>query len=110
MNKTQIKAMLASYLRSVLGAAVALYLAGVTDPTKLLLALVAAVLPVAIRAINPNDPAFGRLPDTASVDAALSKAKAADAQALLDGIQELEKLFAEKKKTAAKPAPKKPTK
>ena len=31
MNTTQLKAMLASYGRSVLGAAVALYASGVTD-------------------------------------------------------------------------------
>ena len=48
MNK-QLKAIAASYGRSVLGAASALYLAGVTDPLDLAWSLVAAVLPVGLR-------------------------------------------------------------
>jgi len=39
-------------------------------------ALVGAIIPVAARAINPNDPAFGRLPAASAVADALSKAKA----------------------------------
>ena len=73
MNAT-IKALLASYGRSVLSAASALYLAGVTDPLDLLWSLVAAVLPVAIRYINPNDKAFGVTPKVEEVQEALSKA------------------------------------
>jgi hypothetical protein len=73
MNK-QLKALVASYARSVLSAASALYLAGVTDPTDLLWSLVAAVLPVGIRYINPNDPAFGRVPKVEEVQEALAKA------------------------------------
>ena len=71
---TKTKALLASYGRSVLSAAAALYLAGVTDPLDLLWSLVAAFAPVAIRYINPNDPAFGRLP---SADKVATAAKAA---------------------------------
>jgi hypothetical protein len=74
MNAT-LKALLASYGRSVLSAASALYLAGVTDPLDLLWSLVAAVLPVAIRYINPNDAAFGVTPKVEEVQEALSKAK-----------------------------------
>lgn len=70
----QLKALLASYGRSVLSAASALYLAGVTDPLDLLWSLVAAVLPVAIRYVNPNDPAFGRTPKVEEVQEALAKA------------------------------------
>ena len=70
----QIKALVASYGRSVLSAATALYLAGVTDPLDLLWSLVAAVLPVAIRYINPNDKAFGVTPKVEEVQEALSKA------------------------------------
>ena len=70
----QIKALVASYGRSVLSAATALYLAGVTDPLDLLWSLVAAVLPVAIRYINPNDKAFGVAPKVEEVKEALSKA------------------------------------
>lgn len=59
MNNKQIKALLASYGRSVLAAAVALYLAGITDPLDLLKALLAGLLPVALRYLNKKDPAFG---------------------------------------------------
>ena len=52
-------AALASYGRSVLAAASALYLAGVTDPADLGKALLAGLLPVALRALNKKDPAFG---------------------------------------------------
>jgi hypothetical protein len=54
------KAMIASYARSFLGAALALYMAGETDPKKLLAAGIAAVLPPLLRWLNPNDKAFGR--------------------------------------------------
>jgi hypothetical protein len=70
----QIKALVASYGRSVLSAAAALYLAGVTDPLDLLWSLVAAVLPVAIRYINPKDKAFGVVPKEEDIKEALSKA------------------------------------
>ena len=67
--------MAASYGRSVIGAAAALYTAGVTDPKDLWAALVGALIPVAARAVNPNDPAFGRLPSAKAVDKALKKTK-----------------------------------
>jgi len=76
MNTEQIKALLASYGRSVLASGLALYMAGVTDPKDLWTALVAALAPVAIRAINPNDKAFGVVPDAKSVEEALKAAKA----------------------------------
>lgn len=76
MNTEQLKAMLASYGRSALAAGLALYMSGVTDPKTLAYSLLAAVAPVALRAINPSDKAFGRLPDVAEVDAALKTAKA----------------------------------
>jgi hypothetical protein len=75
MNTTQLKAALASYGRSVLGAAVALYASGVTDPKTLAYSLLGAIVPVAIRAINPNDSSFGRLPDIKAVDKALRATK-----------------------------------
>lgn len=75
MKSTEIKAMLASYGRSVLGAALALYMSGVTDPKTLAYSLIAAIAPVALRAINPNDKAFGRLPDVKEVDSLLKNAK-----------------------------------
>ena len=62
MNEKQLKAMLASYGRSVLGAVLALYMSGVTDIGTLAYSLFAALAPVILRALNPNDPAFGRMP------------------------------------------------
>ena len=76
MTEKELKAMLASYGRSVVGAAAALYAAGVTDPKDLWAALLGAIIPVASRALNPNDPAFGRLPAAKAVETALKAAKA----------------------------------
>ena len=76
MNTEQLKAILASYGRSVLASGLALYMAGVTDPKDLWTALVAAVAPVALRALNPGDKAFGLLPNAKEVEAALKAAKA----------------------------------
>jgi len=76
MNTEQLKALLSSYGRSVLASGLALYMAGVTDPKDLWTALVAAIAPVAIRAINPNDNAFGVLPEDQVVEKALKTAKA----------------------------------
>lgn len=56
---TQLKAMAASYVRSFIAAATALYLAGETDPAVLLNAGIAAVIPVVIRFVNKKDPAYG---------------------------------------------------
>lgn len=72
----KMKALIASYGRSVLAAAAALYMAGVTDPADLVYALVAAIAPVALRALNPNDPAFGRIPSVEEVEVAVKSAKA----------------------------------
>lgn len=76
MTEKELKAMLASYARSVVGAAAALYTAGITDPKDLWAALVGALIPVAARAVNPNDPAFGRMPAAKAVAEALKSAKA----------------------------------
>jgi hypothetical protein len=75
MNTVQLKAMLASYGRSVLGAAIALYASGVTDPKTLAYSLLGAIVPVALRAVNPNDKAFGKLPSVEEVDVAVKTAK-----------------------------------
>jgi hypothetical protein len=89
MNE-QLKAILASYGRSVLAGAATLYMAGVTDPKDLVYSLVAAIAPVALRYINPNDKAFGRLPKVEEVEVAVKKATPKKAPV---------------KKTAAKKAP-----
>lgn len=48
-----------SWARSFLAGLIACYLAGVTDPKMLLSAGIAAVAPVILRWLNPNDGSFG---------------------------------------------------
>jgi hypothetical protein len=55
----QIKPMAASWARSFLAASMAVYMAGVTDPKAIASAGLAAVLPVILRWLNPNDSSFG---------------------------------------------------
>ena len=55
----QAKALAASWGRSFLAAALALYMAGITDPKTLAMAGVAAVAPVILRWLNPSDASFG---------------------------------------------------
>jgi hypothetical protein len=74
MNK-QMKAALASYGRSVLGAATAMYASGVTDPQTLAYSLLGALVPVVLRAANPSDTAFGKMPSVEEVDRAVKTAK-----------------------------------
>jgi len=74
MNE-QIKAALASYGRSVIAAATAMYASGVTDPQTLAYSLLGAIVPVVLRAANPNDKAFGKMPSVDEVDVALKTAK-----------------------------------
>ena len=52
--------MLASYVRSFIAAGLAVYMAGVTDPKAILSAGMAAVVPVLMRWLNPNDQVYGR--------------------------------------------------
>jgi len=75
MNTTQLKAALASYGRSVIAAATAMYASGVTDPQTLAYSLLGAIVPVVLRAANPNDKAFGKMPDVKEVEVALKTAK-----------------------------------
>jgi hypothetical protein len=53
------KAIAASWGRSFLAAVLTLYMAGVNDPKTLLMAGVAAIAPVVLRYLNPNDKSFG---------------------------------------------------
>ena len=55
----KMKPIAASWARSFMAATVALYMAGETDPKKLGMAGVAAVLPVILRWLNPKDSSFG---------------------------------------------------
>jgi hypothetical protein len=56
----QQKAAFQSYLRSCLGAVLAVVATGNYMPEDLLKAVLAAALPPLIRWANPKDPAFGR--------------------------------------------------
>jgi len=59
MNTKKAQALLASWARSFLAAAIAVYLTGVTDPSAIAKSAAAAVLPVILRWLNPKDPVFG---------------------------------------------------
>ena len=54
------KAMLASYVRSLVGALVAVYSTGATNPTDYAKGAVAALIPPIMRWVNKKDEAFGR--------------------------------------------------
>jgi hypothetical protein len=55
----QILNALGTYGRAFLAAAMALYMTGNTNPKDLIAAGVAAVAPVILKALNPNDKNFG---------------------------------------------------
>lgn len=55
----QYKAIAASWARSFLAAGIAVYMSGNTDIKAIGSAGLAAVLPVILRYLNPNDAAFG---------------------------------------------------
>ncbi|CAB4191228.1 hypothetical protein UFOVP1224_16 [uncultured Caudovirales phage] len=57
---TQLKAMAASWLRSSVAGALAVYMSGNQDPKALAMGLVAGIVPVLARWANPNDLSFGR--------------------------------------------------
>lgn len=56
----QVKALAASYSRTVVAAVLAVYMTGNTSPTDLGKAGIAALLPPLMRWANPQDKAFGR--------------------------------------------------
>ena len=55
----QAKLMLASWLRSSIAGALAVYMTGNTNPKDLAMGLLAGVVPLVMRWANPNDVAFG---------------------------------------------------
>ena len=57
---TQLKAIAASWLRSSVAGALAVYMSGNQDPKALAMGLVAGIVPVLARWANPNDINFGR--------------------------------------------------
>ena len=54
----QILSALSSYGRAFLSAALALYMTGNTNPKDLLMGGIAAIAPVVLKALNPNDKSF----------------------------------------------------
>ena len=57
--KKQIQQLFYSYGRSVVGAVLAVYMTGASNPTDYVKAGVAALIPPLMRWANPNDAAFG---------------------------------------------------
>ena len=55
----ELKALAASWGRSALAGALAVYMAGESDPKKLAWGLWAGLVPVLMRWLNKNDKAFG---------------------------------------------------
>jgi hypothetical protein len=60
MDKNQLKAVAATYLRAAVASVIALYLAGVTDPKALATAGIAAIAGPLLKALDPNAAEFGR--------------------------------------------------
>ena len=57
---TEFKQLAASWARSFLAAALAVYMAtGTTDLKKIAMGGLAAIAPVLLRTLNPNDASFG---------------------------------------------------
>lgn len=59
MNTKALQAIAASYARTAVSAALALYMAGNTDVKSLATAALAAIAGPLLRALNPKDSAFG---------------------------------------------------
>jgi hypothetical protein len=55
----QARAIAASYLRSSIAGALAVWMSGNTNPKDLAMGLVAGIVPVLARWANPKDKAFG---------------------------------------------------
>ena len=60
MNKTKLKAIVATYVRAAVAAVLALYLSGVTDLKTLALAGIAAIAGPVLKALDPSATEFGR--------------------------------------------------
>lgn len=64
----KLKEAIESYARSFIVASIAVYSAGETDIKAIVIAGLAAVVGPAIRAMNPQDPAFGVIANAADVE------------------------------------------
>lgn len=60
MSRAQAEAALLSWAKVAAAAVVAGWMAGVREPSLLLDAALAALLPLIYTALDPNDPRFGR--------------------------------------------------
>jgi hypothetical protein len=60
MNKEQLKAVVATYLRAAVASVIALYLAGITDPKALASAGLAAIAGPVLKALDPKATEFGK--------------------------------------------------
>ena len=60
MNTVKLKAIGTTYLRAGIAASIALYMAGETDPKKLVTALLAGVVGPVLKALDPKATEFGR--------------------------------------------------
>ena len=60
MNKAQIQAVIATYLRAAVASVIALYLAGITDPKALASAGLAAIAGPVLKALDPKATEFGK--------------------------------------------------
>jgi hypothetical protein len=63
-----MKSVIKSYMRGVIVAITPLLMTNQTDPKIYLFAVIAGVVSPALRAVDKNDPAFGRLADQADVE------------------------------------------
>ena len=93
----ELKNVLASYGRSLLAGVATLWLSGINDWKLITFAMIAAVLPPFLRALDPNDPAFGRVPSPKEVDKAVKRTTTTVAK------KKSVKKAPAKKKTAKKP-------
>lgn len=60
MNKAQVQAVIATYLRAAVASVIALYLAGITDPKALASAGLAAIAGPVLKALDPKAKEFGK--------------------------------------------------
>lgn len=76
MDSKKLKAVIASYARTFVAVVTYAVVNGETDIKAIIIAGLVAVVGPAIRAVNPNDPAFGLIADRVEVELKkVSKAK-----------------------------------
>lgn len=84
-TKKYLKKAVASYLRAAAAAIAAMLLAGMDDPTTITVsALIAGLLGPAVRALDPNDDAYGI---GANIEKAFKSSSAKDASSDMEVIE-----------------------